>query len=249
MDVFSSPRMFPMHLHVIEMLNHISARAGGVYVPVAPYLLRIVTSSSLGLSAGQAQPALKRQRDGHGVTADDVDMRFLLRTKKSHVRAAVYKVAVWNEALYLLAEHLAVHSNTICFPEAFWAVAATLRKLKKEVKLPKVNSTISNILQHMETRSKQIAKKRDGVTFGPCDLTAVKMFEDELKMKGGKKQEAANPLADYHRSLRQARVDLFTAKQKEVNSEVQKTLETVVAEREADSDNKKKKRRTESGGR
>jgi nucleolar complex protein 2 len=261
MDLFSSPRMFPMHLHVIEMLNHISARADGVYVPVAPYLMRIITSPSLGLSAGQAREAQpKRQRDG-AITEDDVDMRFLLRTKKSHVKSSLYKVAVWNEALYLLAEHLAVHSNSIGFPEAFWAVEATLRKLKKDVKLPRINSTISNILRHMETRSKQIAKKREGVSFGPCDLTAVKMFEDELKMQaklqqkgsggggggggGGGKQEPANPLADYHRSLRQTRVDAFTAKQASKDDEKGtangRTLESVVDERSGS----KKKRRTE----
>ena len=241
MDLFSSPRMFPMHLHVIEMLNHISSRADGLYIPVAPYLLRIITSASLTLSAGatkEAQP--KRNREG-GITEDDVDMRFLLRTKKSHVKSPLYKIAVWNEALYLLTEHLATHSNSIGFPEAFWAVEATLKKLKKDVKLPKINTQISTILRHMESRSKQIIKKRDQVNFGPCDLTAVKMFEDELKMQkkatsgAGGAAAATNPLVDYHRSLRQHRVDAFTTKQAQKDDDKtakeRKTLDTVVEER------------------
>lgn len=254
MDLFSSPRMFPMHLHVLEMLNHIAARADGVYIPVAPYLMRIITSPSLGLSQGQAKEAQpKRQRDG-AITEDDVDMRFLLRTKKSHVKSSIYKVAVWHEALYLLTEHLAGHSNSIGFPEAFWSVEATLRKLKRDVKLPRINSTISNILRHMETRSKQILKKREAVSFGPCDLTAVKMFEDELKMQQQQQQqktsakssaarqpEASNPLTDYHRSLRQVRVNAFNAKQAAKDGEdkaggkggQQQTLDSIVAERGA----------------
>lgn len=39
--------MFPMHLLLIEILNHVSIRANCLYIPVAPYLLRIITSPSI----------------------------------------------------------------------------------------------------------------------------------------------------------------------------------------------------------
>eukprot|EP00744_Colponema_vietnamica_P003828 GILI01005807.1.p1 GENE.GILI01005807.1~~GILI01005807.1.p1 ORF type:complete len:656 (-),score=244.80 GILI01005807.1:176-2143(-) len=210
MDLFASPRMFPMHLHILEMLNHISTRANGVYIPLTTYLLRILTSPALSLNASE-----KRGRDDKD-EKDRVDLQFTMRIKKSQHKSMDYKTAVWRETLYLLTEHLATHSSTIGFPEAFWAVESTLRKLKKEVKLPKINGMITALLRHIETTSAKIKGKRDQVNFGPCDMVSVKMFEDDLKANG-------NALVSYHASLRQSRVIDFANKQKNLKS--RKTIE------------------------
>lgn len=233
MDLFASPRMFPMHLHILEMLNHISTRANGVYIPLATYLLRIITSPALSLAAE------KRSRD-EKEDKDKVDLQFTMRVKKSQHKSMDYKVGVWKEALYLLAEHMATHSTTIGFPEAFWAVESTLRKLKKDVKLPKINGMISAILRHMETTSAKIKAKRDNVNFGPCDLVSVKIFEDDLKAAG-------NALIDYHASLRQARVAEFANKQKAGKNRV--TIEEAQdkLEKKGNSNGKNNKGRSEGG--
>jgi len=48
-DVFASPRMIPLHLHVVETLNHIAARAR-IFIPVAPHLMRILTAPAHALT-------------------------------------------------------------------------------------------------------------------------------------------------------------------------------------------------------
>ncbi|CCW69573.1 unnamed protein product [Phytomonas sp. Hart1] len=214
MDLFSSPRMFPMHLQIIEVLNHISTRANAVYIPVAPYLLRILTSPSVALSNSPNAAA----------STEPVELQYTIRVKKSQARSNVYHRAVWTEVLYLFTEHLATHSHTIGFPETFWAMSSTLRKLLGEVKVPKIHSQISALLRHIQSTSQRIVTKRDTVTFGPCDLSAVKQFEEELKSQG-------SPLETYYRSLRQQRVELFAQKQKSLLGEQRVTLESVANSR------------------
>ncbi|KAG5508117.1 hypothetical protein GH5_07176 [Leishmania sp. Ghana 2012 LV757] len=216
MDLFSSPRMFPMHLHIIEVLNHISRRADGLYIPVAPYLLRILTSPSVALSHAP---------NGGSFSADRVDLLFTIRVKKSQARHGAYHRDIWSEALYLLTEHLATHSHTIGFSESFWAVESTLRKLKAQVRVPKVHSSINNLLRHIQTTSQKIKAKRDQANFGPCDLAAVKQFEDELKQQG-------SALGSYYHTLRQQRIVDLAAKHKNVSGE-RVTLESVVERRKS----------------
>lgn len=216
MDLFSSPRMFPMHLHLLEMLNHISSRADGVYIPISSYILRILTSPAM--SIGKETAGKRSRSDGN----DQVDLQFTMRIKKAQARGTAYRHNVWSEALYLLTEHIATHSCSVGFPEAFWSVESTLKKLKQEVKVPKLHSQISTILKHFESTTKKIIAKRDQGNFGPCDVAAVKQFEDEMKSQG-------NPLIQYHQSMRQQRVAAFAEKQKVVKERT--TLESVTDSR------------------
>lgn len=223
MDLFASPRMFPMHLHVIEMLNHITSRANGVYIPVSSYVLRIITSPSLSLENVKDGMSAGKKR-GREENTDKVDLQFTMRVKKSQFKTGDYRILVWKEALYLLTEHLAAHSTSIGFPEAFWPVATTLRKLKKDVKVPRIHSQLSTIVKHFESTTQAIQSKRNNVNFGPCDMMAVKAFEDNQKSEG-------NPLIHYHASLRRDRMSEFSAKQQGLKERV--TLEGTLDEKEA----------------
>nr|CCC94286.1 conserved hypothetical protein [Trypanosoma congolense IL3000] len=225
MDLFSSPRMFPMHLQVIEVLNHISIRADGLFIPVAPYLLRILTSSSV---------ALGRHTSGGGDQGSSVDLRFTIRVKKAHSRSIDYHKSVWFECLYLLTEHLATHSHTVGFPEAFWSVESTLKRLRTEIKVPKVNAQLCAIIRHMQATSQKIIAKREQSCPGPCDLASVKQLEDELRASG-------SPLSTYHQSLRQQRIEAFMAKQRDANGGERVTLEATV-DREKGKKNRKRQR-------
>ncbi|EKG02673.1 hypothetical protein TCSYLVIO_006298 [Trypanosoma cruzi] len=212
MDLFSSPRMFPMHLQVIEVLNHISLRADGVFIPVAPYLLRMLTSPSI---------ALNRPTQGEGEKFERVDLQFTIRMKKAQSRSSSYHQNIFFECLYLLTEHLATHSHTLGFPEAFWVVETTLKRLRSEVKIPKIHSQLTILLRHMQTTTQRIIARRDQAGNGPCDLAAVKQLEDELKAAG-------NPLSTYHQMLRQQRVEVFAMKQKNANGGERTTLEAIL---------------------
>lgn len=231
MDLFASPRMFPMHLHMIEMLNHITTRADGVYIPISSYILRILSSQAMSLSGRDAGG--KRGRDEG---ADAVDLQFTMRIKKSQARSMTYRLNMWQEALYLLSEHLASHSCSVGFPEAFWSVESTLKKLKQVVKVPKIHSQISTILKHFDSTVKKIVAKRDQGNFGPCDITAVKQFEDEIKAQG-------NPLIQYHQSLRQQRIAAFAAKQNALKERT--TLDSVA---QGGSQHKKQPKRVRREG-
>ncbi|KAG8347056.1 putative Noc2p family [Trypanosoma vivax] len=212
MDLFSSPRMFPMHLQIIEILNHISIRADGLFIPVAPYLLRILTSPSV---------SLERNAKAGGEPGEAVDLRFTIRVKKSHARSFSYHRAVWLEALYLLTEHLATHSHTVGFPEAFWVVESTLKRIRAEVKVPKINTQLGTLLRHMRSTSQRIVARREQTNTGPCDLTAVKQLEDEL-------QKDPSPLAVYYQSLRQHRIEEFSARQRDASGKERATLDAAI---------------------
>ena len=214
MDLFASPRMYPMHLHTIEMLNHIAARSG-TYIPIASYLLRILQSPSMSLAAGHNKkgPATGDE--------DTMDLQFAMRVRKKQAKSLLYRTNIWLECLFLLLEHLASQSHSIAFPEAFWAVENTLAKLKRDVKIPKVHSLLSVILNHMRATSKAILVKRDAVSFGPCNLEAVKLFEQEQK-------ETKNPLVKFYEAQRAARIKEYAEKQEAIRERERQTLESAV---------------------
>lgn len=209
MDLFSSPRLFPMHLQVIEILNHIASRADGTFIPVAPYLLRILTSPSVALAGSSGRDS-----------GESAELPFTIRVKKTQAKSPSYHRALWTETLYLLTEHLTTHANIIGFPEVFWAVESTLKKLKVEVKVPALHSQISRLLQHMDRNSQRIRSRRESCTFGPCDLGAVRQFEEQLKNSAEKSESG---LFSLYKTLRQQRIDAFAAQQK--NLQPRETLE------------------------
>ena len=60
-DVFASPRMIPLHLHVVETLNHVAARAR-VFIPVAPHLMRILTAPAHALTSSLSKVGTQHQQ-------------------------------------------------------------------------------------------------------------------------------------------------------------------------------------------
>lgn len=53
-------------------------------------------------------------------------------------------------------------------------------------------------------------RRRSDVAFGPCDMNAVKEFEDVLKSNG-------NPLQKHYENLRKERIQLYVAKHSNTN--------------------------------
>lgn len=274
-DVFASPRMIPLHLHVIETLNHVASRAR-VFIPVAPYLMRIVTApahalpSSMGTTQQQQQQQNKKKAGGGaaarypgkrggggkdqehqlddpsasgGSNAGFTDLQFMLRVKKAYARSAEYIINVWLETLYLLTEHLAHMSTFISFPETAWQIQATLNKLRREVKVPKVNALLLNIVNNMETTSTAIKAKRATVTFGPSDAVQVKLFEETELLKRGTAMSA------YYNRVRSARVAEFAAKQKALfgGDSASSSKEEAKKKKQRERDEKKRKAQQQDG--
>ena len=223
LNLFGSPRMFPMHLHVLEMLNHLSQRAG-VYCPVAYYILRLLNSPTISLESARqkSKPHGGSRADPESAAAEytPLDLQFALRVKKHHAKDALYRTNVWEQAVYLLTQHLATHSHSIAFPEAFWAVSSTLSKLRREVKSPKVNALLAVLSRHHDATVQMVTAKRDQVSFGPCDVDQVDAFEADIKQRG-------TPLMQYYDEQRRKRIAEFQAKQKSL--EPRTTLEGAIA--------------------
>lgn len=246
MDLFSSPRLFPLHLQVIEVLNHISARSeAGTYIPVTPYLLRILSSPSIALSSSRATGSVSGNRHD---TTDELELPFTLRVKKTQAKNMIYIRALWNQALYLLTEHLATHVHSIGFPETFWVVERTLKQLKKEVTVPQVHSMLARLAQLISSNAQRIRSRRDAVNFGPCDLVAVKQFEDQLKYAAEKGGDPCGLVA-YFSTLRQQRVQQFVSQLKnseQSRSTLEETLEKQLKSKKLEQG--KKRTRSSSSG-
>ena len=160
-ELFPSPKTFPLHLIVISILNHLS-KAAGVYIPVAGYILRILSSPEFAKNYRKQESSSRPH-----------DLMFILRAKKADFSSFPYQSSVWNEALYLLSEHLALQSHTIGFPELVYPLTARLKKLSKELSNNKWRQSVTSLLQKIKSASDFIVKKRKAVTFGPSAVDKV----------------------------------------------------------------------------
>ncbi|KAJ9455799.1 Nucleolar complex protein 2-like protein [Diplonema papillatum] len=169
-ELFPAPKTFPLHLTVLAIINHL-ARSAKVYIPVAPYLLRILSSPEFQ----------KKPKTGEG---KPVDLMFMLRAKKADLSNTSYHQSVYQEAVFLLTEHLAQHSHTIGFPEFVYPILARLKKLAKEVAHVKCSQVLQALNQRIKNNAHFISTKRKAVNFGPTAAEKVAAFEASLKEEG-----------------------------------------------------------------
>eukprot|EP01064_Diplonema_japonicum_P039273 TRINITY_DN9801_c0_g1_i1.p1 TRINITY_DN9801_c0_g1~~TRINITY_DN9801_c0_g1_i1.p1 ORF type:complete len:660 (+),score=198.74 TRINITY_DN9801_c0_g1_i1:59-2038(+) len=169
-ELFPAPKTFPLHLIVLSVINYIS-RTTGTYIPITSYVLRILSSPEFQ----------KNYKTGDG---KPVDLMFMLRAKKGDIANVSYQSSVFNEALYLLQEHLAIHSHSVGFPEMVYPVVARLKKLSKEVHGPKWRQAVNTVLQRIKNNTQFILAKRKDVSFGPSNVEKVTAFEAKLKESG-----------------------------------------------------------------
>lgn len=73
-------------------------------------------------------------------------------------------------------------------------------------------------------------RRRNDVVFGPCNINAIKEFEEVLKSN-------SNPLQKYYEFLRKERIELCVAKQS-YTTQQRKTLNSIIASQS----NRKRKR-------
>eukprot|EP01061_Rhynchopus_euleeides_P044192 TRINITY_DN7736_c0_g1_i2.p1 TRINITY_DN7736_c0_g1~~TRINITY_DN7736_c0_g1_i2.p1 ORF type:complete len:710 (+),score=335.64 TRINITY_DN7736_c0_g1_i2:81-2132(+) len=166
-ELFPAPKTFPLHLIVISIINHLS-RMSGTYIPVSGYLLRILSSPDFSKTY--------KNTDGR-----PVDLMFMLRAKKADLASIPYQTAVFNEAIYLLSEHLAIQSHTLGFPELVFPVLARLKKLQKEVSFPKWRQSVTSLVQKIKNNVAHIQSKRKSLAFGPSDVDKVTALEATIK--------------------------------------------------------------------
>ena len=189
-------RSFPFHLHIVRSMLHLT-RHTHTYVPLAPYLLPILTST---LSASSKPKAS---------TLRPLDFETAIRAPQQYLKTRVYNEGLAEESAFLLAEYLAsppVHGS-IGFPEVTVPIVLLLRKAVKGAKgaqgkggKGKEAGVAKALVERVEESARWAEQKRKGVTFTPGKMAEVERWEEEV---GAKVEDT--PLGRYVKVQRKAR--------------------------------------------
>ena len=170
---------------------HLS-RHTNTYIPLAPYLLPIISSQLT--SSGKPKPSTLRP----------LDFDSNIRAPAQYLQTRVYAEGLVDEAAFVLAEWLIsapVHGS-IAFPEVTVPTVVTLRKAikmaKSKSKGQKEVDVVKGLVERIEQSAEWMVQKRKGVSFGPGKLTEVEMWEASLRVED-------SPLAKYVKIQRKAR--------------------------------------------
>ncbi len=90
------PRSYPLHLHLVRSLIHV-ARHSHTYIPLAPHLLPILTSTLTSKSKAS--------------TLRPLDFETTLRAPQQYLHTHVYTESLAQEAAFLTAEWLSVRAR------------------------------------------------------------------------------------------------------------------------------------------
>ena len=165
--LISNSRSYPYHFHLIKSLIHL-VRHTRTYIPLAPYLLPIITST---LSTGKPKSSTLRP----------LDMEANIRAPQQLLRTRVYEEGVVEEATYLLGDYLSTRPimGNIAFPEVVTPIVVTLRRALKTGKMSggsvrsKEIGMVKNLVERIEESARVTEKQRLTVRFGPGDTTEV----------------------------------------------------------------------------
>ncbi|KAL5520417.1 hypothetical protein ACEPAG_9641 [Sanghuangporus baumii] len=185
--LISSSRSYPFHLHIIASLIHLS-RHTKTYIPLAPYLLPIITATLSPSSRPKAS------------TLKPLDLETHLRAPAQYVRTRVYNNVILEEAVFLLAEWAACPhvQGSIAFPELVVLLLATLRRSLKKASGAKEAGVVKGLVERVDEGAVWVSERRKGVSFGPKDVDAVRAWERDVKIE-------ETPLGKYVKSQRKLR--------------------------------------------
>lgn len=192
--LISNARSYPLHLHIARSILHLS-RHTNTYIPLAPYLLPIISSQLT--SSGKYKPS----------TLHPLDFESNIRVPAQYLKTRVYAEGLVEEATFTLAEWLIsppVHGS-IAFPEITVPIVVSLRKTLKSAKskqgkggMAKEVGIVKGLVERIEESAAWMTKKRSGVNFGPGRLSEVETWEANLRVE-------ESPLAKYVQVQRKAR--------------------------------------------
>jgi nucleolar complex protein 2 len=189
-----SPRWFPVRLRLARILNAVAA-ATGVYVPVAPLLLEVLTwpgFSKAVTGSGKCPDLLRQLRLSKAnlklasvqqelmeqvCTPSDTSLKAsgdILRPDAcmSGLRTTVF----WLQTMELLAGSLALSARNPGFPELSHLPTLALKRFLKASPVERFRSQATLLLHAVDSNVKLVGQRRDGVDFAPKDIAAVAAF-------------------------------------------------------------------------
>ncbi|RDX44080.1 Noc2-domain-containing protein [Lentinus brumalis] len=189
-------RSFPFHLHIVRSMLHLT-RHTHTYVPLAPYLLPILTTTLSATSKPTAS------------TLRPLDFETHIRAPQQYLKTRVYNEGLAEESAFLLAEYLAsppVHGS-IGFPEVTVPIVLLLRKAVKGAKgahgkggKGKESGVAKALVERVEESARWAEQKRKNVTFAPGKMAEVERWEGDVSAK-----VEETPLGKYVKVQRKAR--------------------------------------------
>ena len=196
--LISNSRSYPYHFHLIKSLIHL-VRHTHTYIPVAPYLLPIITST---LGSGKPKSSTLRP----------LDMETNIRAPQQLLRTRVYEEGLIEEATYLLGDYLSSRPimSSIAFPEVTTPIVVTLRRALKTGKASggsaklKGVGMVKSLVERVEESAKVAEKQRLSVRFGPGDTKEVDEWEGGLNVEEtplGKYMKVQKKVRDKKRKL------------------------------------------------
>ncbi|KAL8936296.1 MAG: hypothetical protein Q9216_005003 [Gyalolechia sp. 2 TL-2023] len=177
-----TPTYYPLRFHLTRSLLRVS-RATSTYIPLAPSLLEVLQSAEMTKAP---KPS----------TLKALDFTTILRVPKTHLRTRTYQDGLGEQLVELMAESFGIWAKHIAFPELALAPVVHLKRWVKMVsasagtnvsngakakakgsnKNSRVTSSVTLLVQKIESNARWIEERRRHVDFGPSNREGVEGF-------------------------------------------------------------------------
>lgn len=177
---------FPLRFYLLRSLLRLS-RATGVFIPLAPLIFEVLTSSEL---KKKPKPS----------TLKPLDFATTIRAPSSYLRTKTYQDGVAEQVVELLAEFYVLYAKSIAFPELAIPTIVLAKRGMKKSKNAKLNNALAVLVGKLEANSKWIQERRSKVEFAPEKVVEVEGFCKEIEWE-------KTPLGGYVVSQRKVRAE------------------------------------------
>lgn len=186
-----TPQFFPLRFYLIRSLIRLSQNTG-VYIPVFPLILEIMTSSLF-------------KKPAKNVALPAFDFEHNIRANQQYLATKIYQDGVCEQFIDLSAEFFVLYCKSAAFPELITPPVITLRRFLRKSKLIKFNKQLQQLVEKLSANASLIVDKRSKILYGPSNKVEVRMFMKDTKWE-------STPLGQYvvvHRRTREEKLRLL----------------------------------------
>lgn len=180
-------RHYPLHLHLIRSLLHL-VRHTKTYVPLAPYILPILTAP--------LSPSTKFLPSKEKLKP--LDLSVSIHVPAGYMKTRILAESIVDEASFLLAEWSESLQGSIAFPELMLPVTVTLKRCVRRSKGGKNAMHVKTLVERIEEGCRWVESKRANVRFAPGDGRDVEAWEGGIDVTD-------SPVAKWVKVQRKAR--------------------------------------------
>ncbi|PSK33919.1 hypothetical protein C7M61_005112 [Candidozyma pseudohaemuli] len=186
-----TPQFFPLRFYLIRSLIRLSQNTG-VYIPVFPLILEIMTSSLF-------------KKPAKNVALPAFDFEHNIRANQQYLGTRVYQDGVCEQFIDLSAEFFVLYCKSAAFPELITPPVIALRRFIKKSKLIKYNKQLQQLVEKLTANGSLIVARRANILYGPSNKAEVRLFMKDTKWE-------TTPLGQYvvvHRRTREEKLRLL----------------------------------------